>query len=75
MTREERWQRNERARQEYWNEEYRRAKGIPPREWRPTGWVMDYIAIWGKPPGEPLTPEEFLEREPLWNRWVAKSSK
>ena len=38
---------------------------------RPTGWVVSYIAVWGKPPGVPLTPEEFALREPLWFAWVA----
>jgi hypothetical protein len=29
-----------------------------------------YYDIWGKPPGVPLTPEEFAGREPLWNARV-----
>jgi hypothetical protein len=52
-------------------EAYRRKKGILPRVFRPTRWVASYIAIWGKPPDVPLTPEEYALREPLWNAWIA----
>jgi hypothetical protein len=30
---------------------------------------------WGKPPGVPLTKEEFAERKPLWNAWVEERQK
>lgn len=47
---------------------YRRRKGIPPRPSRgPSSWHSEYLEIWGKLPGEPLTPQEFAEREPFWN--------
>ena len=67
-------QRRERRRQQ--QEAWRRRNGIPPKEVRPPGkrrkhWVQEYVDIWGKPPWEPLTPEEFAEREPLWNAKVA----
>jgi len=32
----------------------------------------DYFAIWGKLPGQPLTPEEFAQREPIWNARALK---
>ena len=67
LTDEERAARRRRQR-----EEYRRRKGIPARESKPTGWAAKYIAIWGKPPGEPLTRQEFAEQEPLWNAWVTE---
>lgn len=35
-------------------------------------WEQQYVDIWGKPPGVPLTPEEFAQREPLWNARVLK---
>lgn len=34
-----------------------------------------YFTIWGKPAGVPLTPEEFAEREPIWNAKVLKDQK
>jgi hypothetical protein len=34
--------------------------------------LQKYYEIWGKPPGEPLTAEEFAEREPAWNAEVRK---
>ena len=30
----------------------------------------EYFRIWGKRPGEPLTPEEFAKGELLWNARV-----
>ena len=58
-------------------EAYRRGQGIPPKKAGPPkarrkGWVQEYFEIWGKPPGAPLTPEEFAEREPIWNAEVLK---
>lgn len=62
-------QRVERRRKQ--KEAYRRKKGIlPVKRGRITKWVSDYFEVWGKLPGQPLTPEEFAVREPLWNRWV-----
>ena len=49
---------------------YRRKKGIMPRERRLNEWENWYFSVWGKMPGEPLTPEEYAEREPLWNAQV-----
>ncbi len=63
-------QRAERRRQQ--QEAYRRRKGIPPVTPRPTKWVADYVTLWGKSPWEPLTPEEFAQREPFWNARVHK---
>ena len=42
---------------------------------RPDKWAMDYVRIWGKNPGQSLTPEEFAEREPLWNAIVQADAK
>ena len=66
-------ERTERRRKQ--QEAYRRKKGIPARESRPTKWVADYLAIWGKLPDDPLTPEEFAEREPFWNAWVEEQQR
>ena len=44
---------------------YRRRKGISERS-HLRGLDAKYFAIWGKLPSEPLTPEEYAEREPLW---------
>lgn len=33
-----------------------------------------YHAIWGKAPGEPLTPVEFAEGQERWNAYVASQS-
>lgn len=64
-------QRVERRREQ--KETYRRKKGIlPVKQRRAPKWVSDYIEVWGKLPGQPLTTEEFAVREPLWNRWVAE---
>jgi len=67
-------ERKERRRQQH--EAYRRRQGIPPKppssKPRPKNWVQEYFEIWGKPPGGPLTAEEFAEREPLWNAKVLK---
>ena len=67
-------ERTERRRRQ--QEAYRRGQGIQPKKAgqpkaRRTNWAQAYFDIWGKPPGVPLTPEEFAEREPLWNRWCA----
>lgn len=51
-------------------EDYRRRKGIAARKPGTPRWEREYVAVWGKPPGEPLTSEEFAEREPLWNARV-----
>lgn len=51
---------------------YRRRKGISERSTMPSGHNAKYFAIWGKLPGEPLTPEEYAEREPLWNAKLQK---
>ena len=61
-------------------EAYRRRQGIPAKEVRPpkvrpTNWVQQYVDIWGKLPGQPLTPEEFAAREPLWNRRVEEQQR
>ena len=58
-------------------EAYRRRQGIPPKEVRPPkarpkSWAQQYVDIWGKPPGVRLTPEEFAQREPIWNAEVFK---
>lgn len=68
-------ERTERRRKQH--EAYRRRQGIPPKEARPptvrpSNWLADYLAIWGKPPGVRLTPEEFAQREPIWNAEVLK---
>ena len=68
-------ERAERRRQQH--EAWRRRNGIPPKQAgppkaRPKSWAQEYFDIWGKPPGEPLTPEEFAEREPIWNAKVLK---
>jgi uncharacterized protein YecA (UPF0149 family) len=39
---------------------------------RRTNWAQNYFDIWGKPPGVPLTSEEFAKREPIWNAEVFK---
>ena len=72
LTDEERKE-HRRKQQETW----RRRNGIPPRKVRPPGerrksWVQQYFDIWGKSPSEPLSPEEFAEREPVWNAEVLK---
>jgi hypothetical protein len=66
-------QRTERRRKQ--KEDYRRRNGIMPREREPKKdyWTALYIATWGKPPGEPPTPEEYKEREPYFNQWVAEN--
>lgn len=56
-------------------EAYRRRQDIPAKEVRPPkarpkSWVQQFVDIWGKPPWEPLTPEEFAARKQLWNRRV-----
>jgi hypothetical protein len=65
-------ERAERRRQQH--EAYRRRQGIRPKppssKPRPTNWAQAYFEIWGKWPGVPLTPEEFAQREPLWNAKV-----
>ncbi len=66
-------ERAERRRQQ--QEAWRPRNGIPPKKTRTsksgtTNWVQAYFDIWGKPPGVPLTPEEFAEREPFWNARV-----
>lgn len=73
-------ERAERRREQ--QEVYRRGKGIPAKakrtgspKVRRTNWLADYITIWGKPPGVPLTEGEFAEREPLWNRRVESRQK
>jgi hypothetical protein len=53
-------------------EAWRRRQGIPAKNVRssrvrPTNWAREYFDVWGKPPGVPLTPEEFAKREPMWN--------
>jgi hypothetical protein len=58
-------------------ETYRRRNGIPakkagPPRAHPKSGFQEYYEIWGKPPGEPLTSEEFAKREPLWNAEVLK---
>ena len=63
-------ERKERRRKQH--EDHRRRNGIPPKKVLPPGdyrksWEQQYVDIWGKPPGVPLTPEEFAQREPLWN--------
>lgn len=68
-------QRAERRRKQ--QEAYRRRQGIPaknvgPPKPRPKSWVQEYYEIWGKGPREPITPEEFAEREPRWNAQVLK---
>ena len=67
-------ERAERRRKQH--EAYRRRNGIqakpPSSKPRPKSWVQEYYEIWGKGPGAPLTPEEFAEREPLWNAEVLK---
>lgn len=68
-------QRTERRREQ--QEAYRRRQGIPAKKVRrskvrPTTWVQEYFDIWGKAPGEPLTPEEFAKQEPIWNAQVLK---
>ena len=68
-------ERAERRRKQH--EAYRRRQGIPAKEARPpkagpTNWAQEYCDIWGKLPGQPLTPEEFAQREPLWNAWIAE---
>ena len=68
-------ERTERRRQQH--ETYRRGQGIPPKKAGPLqvrrkSWVQKYFEIWGKPPGTPLTPAEFAERESLWNAEVLK---
>jgi hypothetical protein len=63
-------ERAERRRKQH--ETYRRRQGIPPKA-RPMNWAQEeYCDIWGKPPGPPLTPEEFAQREPIWNAEVLK---
>ena len=70
LTDEERAERR-RKQQEAW----RRRQGIQPKKTgspksRTTNWAQACVEIWGKPPGVPLTPEEYAEREPLWNARV-----
>jgi len=45
-------------------------KPAQPRLSKSDAW---YLEIWGKLPGEPLTPEEFAERQPLWNAHLQES--
>lgn len=71
LTDDERAERR-RKQQEAW----RRRNGIPPKKTGPprrraTNWAQAYVDVWGKPPWQPLTPEEFAEREPIYNQWVA----
>ena len=68
-------ERAERRRKQH--EAYRRRQGIPAKEVRPPTvrlpkFVAEYLEIWGKLPGQPLTPEEFAQREPIWNAEVLK---
>jgi hypothetical protein len=71
LTDEERAQRRRKQ-----QEAYRRSKGIQPRETTARrGWGKTYYDIWGKAPGEPLTPEEFAAREPLWIAWIGGSKR
>ncbi|WP_193211347.1 SEC-C metal-binding domain-containing protein [Luteolibacter marinus] len=70
LTDEERAERR-RKQQEAW----RRRQGIQPKKTgspksRTTNWAQTHVEIWGKSPGVPLTPEEYAEREPLWNARV-----
>ena len=58
-------------------EAYRRRQGIPAGKVAPDNgsfksWGRAYVDIWGKPPGEPQTPEEFARGEPLWNAEVLR---
>ena len=63
-------ERTERRRKQH--EAYRRRKGIPPMKPRLPKFAAEYLEIWGKLPGQPLTPEEFAQREPIWNAEVLK---
>ena len=48
-------------------------EAIEDHQPRPTfRWVQVYYEILGKGLREPISPEEFAEREPFWNAWVAK---
>lgn len=72
LTDEERKE-HRRKQQEAW----RRRNGVSPKKVQPPSerqksWMQQYIDMWGKAPGEPLTPDEFAAREPLWNAKVAK---
>ena len=51
---------------------YRRRKGVPERMPGLGPGGSEYVRIWGKAPGEPLTAEEFALREPLWNARVER---
>ena len=46
-----------------------------PSKVRPTNAAQKYFDIWGKPPKEPLTPEKFAKRKPIWNAKVLKQQK
>ena len=70
MTVEQRAERRREQQKAYW-----RRQGIPARKGRPSKvrpihWALEYCDIWGKAPGEPLTPEKFAKREPIWNAKV-----
>jgi hypothetical protein len=68
-------ERTERRRKQ--QEAWRRRQGIPAKnarstKVRPTSWAQEYFDTWGKSPGVPLTPEEFAQRDPVWNERVAR---